>query len=164
MSSPEFNPTDEAPIDREEWEKAMGTKPLHDLFPALIGSELLPEAQAAAIEWINLYCEAAELEDHDCLYEDFMRCPVCDQIKEIDHRAFSVSAVWQKHWAAGILRAFELAAQPQPAPKCPKCGSRVFNVQMSTTFCQRVGCGYEGNTPEFFTALPEAQPTKKENA
>lgn len=105
MSNPEFNPADEAPIDREEWESAMG---LHDLAVPLIGERLVPEARDAAIEYINLYCEAAELEDHNCTDEDFARCEVCDQTQKINQRINAIQDCWAKDWA------MQIAKQKQP--------------------------------------------------
>lgn len=65
-------------------------------------------------------------------------------------------------------------ARTQPAPKCPKCGNEVRFVLLSgTAEGIAAACSAGHRFPlfnglkdclEFFTALPEAQPTKKENA
>lgn len=84
---------------------------LHELAPALFGDKLLEEARDAAIEYINLYCEAADIEDHNCTEEDFARCEVCDQTKAFDQRANILQQSWVQSWAVGILRAFDLLAE-----------------------------------------------------
>lgn len=67
-------------------------------------------------------------------------------------------------------KANQAQARTQPAPKCPKCGSRQITANyakyraqdLDMAMCRRCGYAASGDLSPFFAALPEAPPTDKE--